>query len=330
MYRHKATELLVAARTERVRHDVGYNSRFGRWDALAGVRTRPQRSFEGLAALYFPPELHPVVTHPLVAGRGEDAVEWLLVRRLHDYLDFTSELESLGVIPVATAISRGRSGLHLPQGMRADAFKIVTDEAWHAQGSYDFAQQLQRVSGVSPGRSHSSPPAFAGRLDIIRDGLADEVRGVEAIVFAVVSETLISGVLSAIPRDERLSKSVRDHVRDHAEDEGRHHVYFRSVLRHLWSALTPKERSAVGPCVPAAIYAFLEPDYARVIEDLRLVGLSERDVEQVVEESWPKERVVREVSEASRSLVRYFCEVGALGDPATRSSFEESGLMVCG
>ncbi|MBT2363965.1 diiron oxygenase [Streptomyces sp. ISL-10] len=291
------------------------------------MRSRPQRSFEASGSLYFPPELHPVVTHPLVAACGSEQVEWLLLRRLHDYLDFTSELESLGVIPVATAISRGRSGLHLPDGMRADAFKIVTDEAWHAQGSYDFAQQLQRASGVAPGRPDGSPPAFAERLDAIREGLPHEVRGVEAILFAIVSETLISGVLSAIPRDDRLPRSVRDHVRDHAEDEGRHHVYFRSVLRHLWAALTPKERKTVGPHVPAAIYAFLEPDYTRAIEDLRLLGLPDRIIEQVVEESWPRQQVVHDVSEASRSLVRYFAEVRAFDEPGTRNAFEEAGLL---
>ncbi|MGW3173925.1 diiron oxygenase [Streptomyces sp. NPDC001153] len=327
MYRERATEPLVAARAAG-RAGVGaYTSSFGRWDRLAGVRTRTQRSFTASGSLYFPPELHPVATHPVVTRRGAEQVEWLLLRRLHDYLDFTTELESLAVIPVVTAISRGRSGLHLPEGMRADAFKIVTDEAWHAQASYDFAHQVQRASAVPVGRPDSSPPAFTERLDVIRDRLPHEIRGVEAIVFAIVSETLISGILSEIPRDERLPRSLRDHVRDHAEDEGRHHVYFRAVLRHLWAALTPKERRAVGPHVPAAIYAFLAPDYARAIEDLRMLGLPERSVEQVVEESWPEERVVRDVSEASRPLVRYFAEVGALDDPGTRNAFEEAGLL---
>lgn len=327
MYLGKATELLVAARAEGRERSEAYTSCFGRWDGLAGVRTRPQRAFEGSGSLYFPPELYPVATHPLVACLGSERVDWLLLRRLRDYLDFTSELESLAVIPVATAISRGRSGLHVPEGMRADAFKIVTDEAWHAQVSYDFAHQLQSASHVPLGPRDSSPPAFAQRLDAIRNGLPSEIRGVEAIVFAIVSETLISGILSEIPRDDRLPGSVRDHVRDHAEDEGRHHVYFRSVLRHLWTALTPKERRILGPHLPAVIYAFLEPDYARAIEDLRLLGLPERSVAQVVEESWPKERVAHDVSEASRSLVRYFAEAGAFADPGTRNSFEEAGLL---
>ncbi|MEV6328821.1 diiron oxygenase [Streptomyces sp. NPDC051909] len=327
MYGRRATEPLVPERAEgRARIDA-YAARFGRWEELAGVRTRPQRSFGGPGSLYFPPELYPVATHPLVTGLDGERVEWLLLRRLHAYLDFTSELESLAVMPVATAISRGRSGLLLPEGMRADAFKIVTDEAWHAQTSYDFAHQLQSASGLPLGRPADGPPAFVERLDAIRDELPPEIRGVEALLFAIVSETLISGILAEIPRDERLPRSVREHVRDHAEDEGRHHVYFRDVLQHLWAALTPKERAAVGPHVPAAVYAFLEPDYARTVQDLRMLGLSDEEAAQVVEESWPRERLVRDVAEAARPVVRYFGEAGALDDARTRAVFEDTGLL---
>ncbi|MER6329672.1 diiron oxygenase [Streptomyces sp. NPDC001034] len=328
MYRERATEPLLAARDAGRARGDGYTSSFGRWDRLAGVRNRPHRSFAGPGSLCFPPELYPVATHPLVTAGGPEQVEWLLLRRLHDYLDFTTQLESLAVIPVVTAISGGRSGLDLPEDMRADAFKIMTDEAWHAQGSYDFAQQVARATGVPAERPDGGgPPAFAQRLDAVRDRLPAGIRGVEALVFAIVSETLISGILAQIPRDERLPGSLREHVRDHAEDEGRHHVYFRAVLRHLWAALTPGERGAVGPHVPAAIHAFLAPDRARAAGDLRTLGLPERDVEQVVAESWPEERVVRDMAGAARSLVRYFTEVGALDDPATRDSFETAGLL---
>ncbi|MFG3025002.1 diiron oxygenase [Streptomyces sp. NPDC048254] len=304
-----------------------YTSRFGRWNELASVRRKPQRSFEISGTVYFPPELYPVAMHPLVADRGDGQVEWLLLRRLYGYLDFTSELESAAVIPVATAISRGRSGLQLPERMKADAFKIVTDEAWHAQVSYDFAHEIELASGVPRAFPDDEPSAFVGRLDVIREQLPHKIRGVEAMLFAIVSETLISGILSDIPRDSRLPESVRDQVRDHAEDEGRHHVYFRSLLHHLWAALTVQERRAVGPQVPAAIHAFLEPDYTRAARDLRTLGLTSEQIEQVLAESWPKGRLARQMADASASSVRYFVEVGALDDGKTRERFEEAGLV---
>ncbi|WP_405881007.1 diiron oxygenase [Streptomyces sp. NBC_01136] len=302
-----------------------YASRFGRWDDLASVRRKPRRHLVDPADLYFPPELYPVVSHPLVVARGPAVVRTLLLHRLYDYLDFTTELENLAVIPVAAKIARGTSGLLLPRQMRADAFKIVTDEAWHAQFSYDFIQELEHVTGVP--RGGGGIPVFAQRLDGVVALLPREVAGLEALVFAIVSETLISGILSELPRDERLPRPVRDLVRDHAEDEGRHHVYFRSVLRHLWPALTLRERRAVGPHVPAIIQAFLTPDQAQVATRLAAVGLSDEEIVQVVTECWPEHELTRATAESAAPAVRYFIEVGALDDSRTRCAFMEAGLL---
>ncbi|WP_329247477.1 diiron oxygenase [Streptomyces canus] len=302
-----------------------YASRFGRWDDLAGVRRKPQRRPVDPADLYFPPELYPVVSHPLVVARGPATVRTLLLHRLYDYLDFTTELENLAVIPVAAKIARGASGLVLPRQMRADAFKIVTDEAWHAQFSYDFTEELERVTGVP--RGGGGVPAFVRRLDETAAQLPPEVAGLEALVFAIVSETLISGILSDLPRDERLPRPVRDLVRDHAEDEGRHHVYFRSVLRHLWPALTLRERRAVGPLVPTIIQAFLTPDRTQVATRLAAVGLADEEIVQVVTECWPEHELTLAIAQSAAPAVRYFTEVGALDDSRTRDAFTESGLL---
>lgn len=330
MYLRAFKEQLLSGPPEARPHGWDYTSRFERWDALASVRRKPRREFSAEApGLFFPPELYPVVLHPIVAARGEAVVSGLLLQRLYDYLDFTTELESLAVIPVATKISRGRSGLALPEQMRADAHKIVTDEAWHAQFSDDFARQAEAATGCPRlGAETSAGPAFVTRLDELRQGLPYGIRGVESLLFAIVSETLISGILSDIPRDDRLPSAVRELVRDHAEDEGRHHVYFRSVLKYTWSALTLSERRDVGPLVPRAIRAFLEPDYVRAAHHLGSIGLTRDETDQVITESWPVHAVRQNISRAAAPLTRYFTEVGALDDARTLASFEEAGLAV--
>jgi hypothetical protein len=329
MYLRAFKEQLLSGPVEARTNGAEYSGFFARWDALASVRRKPRREFEAEGTrLFFPPELYPVVLHPIVAVRGEGVVAGLLLQRLYDYLDFTTELENLAVIPIATKIGRGRSGLPLPEQMRADAHKIVTDEAWHAQFSDDFVRQIVTVTGCPRlGTEVPAAPVFVARLDALRQRLSPGLRGVEALLFAIVSETLISGILSDIPRDDRLPSSVRELVRDHAEDEGRHHVYFRSVLQHLWPALTPSERSDVGPLVPGAIHAFLEPDYDRVAYHLGGVGLSSDEIDQVISESWPTHEVRQSISRDASQLTRYFTELGALDDARTRDSFEEVGLV---
>jgi len=331
MYTEQALADLVrlraGRRVEETRGPSRYDSRFHQWDERASVRRKPRRVLapQDPEALYFPPELLPVVSHPLVQARGPEVVRRLLVQRLYDYLHFTTELEEIAVIPVATSISRGRVGLDLPEKMRADAFKIVTDEAWHAQFSYDLIRQVEVETGIAWQDGHL--PAFVPRLEAIRVRLPEHLRGAEGLLFSVVSETLISSILADLPRDRRLPQAVRELVRDHAEDEGRHHVYFRTVLHHFWPALGTSAQRVIGPYLPEILLAFLEPDYRAMARSLRRVGYSEAELEQILAESWPTGRVAREAAEAARSAIKYLAEVGALDDPETADAFAAAGLV---
>lgn len=303
-----------------------YDSLFVHWDERASVRRRPQRHFEGFEATQplFPPELHPIVLHPLVEQPGMQ--EALLGWRLYDYVDFTAELESEIVIPVAMSLARGRSGLMLPAGMAADAWKIVTDEAWHAQFSHDFLDQLRR-DAIVPSLPGAPRHAFGERLDVIRAHFPDELLGLTPLLFAIVSETLISGILSEIPRDDRLPQSVRALVADHAADEGRHHAYFRAILRRLWPTLSGSERRAVGCCLPQVVRAFLEPDYGRTRLRLLSAGLDDEQSRQVVAETWTEEVVAAQVRSSAHQTLGYFATVGAFEDPAAEDALAASGLV---
>jgi hypothetical protein len=274
--------------------------------------------------LNFPPELFPAATHPIVVSREPRVSSRLLTHRLYDYLRFTIELEQAAVLPITNLISRRRIGLELPEPMLADAFKISTDEAWHAQFSDDLTRQIFADTGVPVWLPQV--PQFARRIRGL-DALADsDLRSMQALMFAMVSETLISSTLTALPQDRRLPSNVRAVIADHAEDEGRHHAYFRSMLFQVWPALSRSVRMRIGPWLPELIFAFLEPDYRAISFALTEVGLNPAEAEQVLLESYPRAAVTDDVARAARSTVRYFEDVGALRDPETRDRFIAAGL----
>lgn len=273
--------------------------------------------------MYFPPELVPVVSHPIVRAGEPGLVRHLLVQRLYQYLHFTTELESVAVLPVTLSLSRGQDDLRLTAAMREDAFKITTDEAWHAQFSYDLMAQVAAETAVP---LHLTEPSFVRRLDVIREAMEAELRGVQSLAFCIVSETLISAILADLPQDRRLPEAVREMVRDHSEDEGKHHAYFRSVLKYFWHSLSPRQRSRLGPWLPELVVTFLEPDYGAIRDSLLTAGLTGTEAETVLAESYPGDSVRASVAEASRTTIRYFAEVGALDEPATREAFHAAGL----
>jgi hypothetical protein len=274
---------------------------------------------------FFPPDLVPSTSHPLVTDRGPATVQRLLTHRLYDYLHFTTELEQVAVIPVTMMISREKMELPLPLDMLTDAFKITTDEAWHAQFSNQLIRRVETDSHVAPWLPPE--PQFRQRLRAVTQGLEPNLRSLQSVLFALVSETLISSTLTILPKDCRLPCYVRSTIADHAEDEGRHHAYFRSFLYYIWPALSADIRREVGPLLPDLIFAFLEPDYRATAYALNEVGLTATQIDQVLSEAYPRCDVVASVAAAARSTIRYFADVGVLEDPLTRDRFLSSGLV---
>jgi hypothetical protein len=302
-----------------------YRSRLRNWERVATVRNNPVRNLGDGGELFFTPELVPTLSHPLLTGADQQVRETVLVHRLYEYLKFTIDLEQSAVIPVTGHISRGMAGFDLPEAMRRDAFRIVTDEAWHAQFTYELMRQVMDRTGIEPVLPKN--PVFTEVLARIHDEFPDEIRGVDELLFAVVSETLISSVLDELPRDDRLPRGIRETVADHADDEAKHHAYFSTLLRYLWPALTRRERELAGPYLPRLIFAFLEPDYPSVALALRAAGLRSDEVEQVVSEVYTPGRVAEDVRRGATPTLQYFIEAGALEHNATREAFEAAGLL---
>ena len=303
-----------------------YESKFGNWENRSSVRNKPRRVLDhvGKPLLFFPSELVPAVHHPLVVDRGPEVLDQMLVRSLYQYLHFTTVLEQVAVLPVTARLSLNRAGVDIPEGMRSDAFKITTDEAWHAQFSHDFINEVAAVTRISSGSVVE--PVFARRLDRMRADFEPSEQHLVDLVFAVVSETLVSSLLSDIPNDRRLPKPVRELVADHAADEGRHNAYFRSFLRVLWPALSERERWAIGPRIPELVSIFLYPDLDAVQLALTESGFSNDEAKLVVADTYTPDSAVYDIRQAARSTVRSFGEVGALDDPATLDAFVVAGF----
>jgi hypothetical protein len=302
-----------------------YRTKFRRWEERASVRVKPRRVLGDAPAttLYFPPESVPFLGHPLIRARGQEVASEILMQRLHVYLDFTAELEQRAVNPICAAISRRRSGFALPPGMLEDAYKICTDEAWHAQFSDDMQRQIVARTSVAPVLPQT--PAFMRRLAAAN--AAPETDGLGPLFFTIVSETLISAILTEIPRDARIDAGVRDLVADHAADEGVHHAYFAKLLEHVWPQLDARRRHAIGRLLPEFIRAFLDPDYDALAAIVRSIGLPADEVGEVLSDCFDEEALLDDQRGHARLTLRHFARVGVLDDPMIAEAFEAAGLL---
>ena len=305
-----------------------YNNKLERWDKQASVRVKPQRTFveeETIGKIYFPPELVPVSRHSMVSALGDEALREILIQRLYTYLGFTAQLEHDVVNHVTKIIAQRKLGVTFPWEMVFDAHKIYCDEAYHALFSVDLAHQIEVATGVKPHIVEQS--RCLTRLQEIVATVPQDLRQLAEVFFSIVSETLITSILSDIPKDKRVMHTVREVIADHAEDEGRHHAYFAKVLEFLWPLLGERERRVIGPLLPQFIQAFLEPDYEAAAYELAGCGLKPEEVQQVIYESYPRDKILAGIKSGSQATIRHFQRNGLFEDTRIVDAFQKAGLI---
>jgi hypothetical protein len=267
----------------------------------------------------------PHLDHPLIDPDDHRLRRYLVAQHCYQWLRFTMHFEVAVVCRATQQIADGSTGLELPVTSHLDAYKIVVDEGYHSLYSLDVQHQLATRSGI-PALGYDFGPFIRG-LDAVGEQMPAH-RQLVQLLQVVVFETLITSILSDIPNDESVVTLVRDTVRDHAIDEGRHHAFFSAFFRRLWGQLDPGTRALVADYLPTLVVRSLRPATDPAHAALLSCGFSEAHVRDIIAESYSRARVLAGVRHAAAKTLRLFEEVGVLDFPGARDNFTGHGLIV--
>lgn len=298
------------------------------WYTKAGVRTSPRRFDEDSeiedAKLFFPTALIPHLRHEAVRSLEPDRQRYLNAQYLYQWLEFTTHFEVAVVNRSCQRIAEGTAGLTVPVESRMAAFQIYVDEGYHSMYNLDVRLQIERASGI-PALPFEFGP-FLRQLDAVGDGLPD-LRLLIQLLQVIVFETLITSLLVDIPNDSGVKTLVRETVRDHAVDEGRHHRYFAGLFSQLWQQLEPAVRIAVAPFLPELIVRSLRPSLSSHRSALRHIGLPDDLVADILADSYSPAATLDYIRDASARTVALFARCGVLEVPGAADAFHHFGLL---
>ena len=307
----------------------GYSSPFRRWDSNSWVRAKPRRRHDFSDELdFFPADLTPLPSSALLRARDPDALRReLTVQQLYAYLRMTVAIELFVVNRATTALYTRSAPVDIPADCARDALRIYTDEGGHAEMCETLVAEVHAATGIEP-LPHE--PAFAGRLRALQAACTDVPADLFAVFAAVVSETLLTPALTAIPVDPALQPTVRAVVGDHAEDERRHFAYFRRLHFRLWDQLSVGHRRTLGAVVPQIVTALTAWDTRVVVDVLGRSPAFGGRVEECAEELAARERTETTRRTSAAHTVRMFAESGAFDDdndaPGIEAAFAAAGL----
>ena len=296
------------------------------WDSRAAVRSKPRRLLGAeLAGDPFPREFAPALQHAHLRNAPSAAIRDILLQHLFSYLHFTDRLEHEAVNQTARRLATGASGCEIAPALRLDCYRVYCDEAYHSLFCADLMQQLvKRYSfHFNPGEGHPGLACFHRQIA----GCAPEERAWFELFFVIVSETLISGVLSRLPQDRQVIEAVRLVVADHAADEAAHHRLFSKVCEAAWHQVPRVLRAKLAAALPGFILDFLAPDLP-ALRAILARHLDRKAANEVLEESYPEAELRRTAAAYARSTLRLFQRVGVFESAEAEDAFTGYGLVL--
>lgn len=133
-----------------------YKKYFENWDQVAAVRSKPnsyrlinsQVQSELKNKCWFLPAGVPIIAHPLLKNIYQTQEQYLLGRFLLQFLEYGTLLEHEFVNTILAELALGECSIPIPDQMRLDAFKIYTDEGYHACFNLEATQQIRNYIGL--------------------------------------------------------------------------------------------------------------------------------------------------------------------------------------
>ncbi len=305
---------------------AGYRSPMRSWDEKAWVRAGSRQTYPFEPDLdFFPRSLVPILATSEAQALSEDQVQEILVLWLYNYLHFTVVLEVGPVNEVCQRISSAAFMDWLPNRLKEDALKIYTDEGGHAQMSKELSRSVQEFTALRPVTGH---PQFLTDLDRLKRNRLPFQSEFVTLLFVMVSETLITGSLNAIPGDTSVQRAVRDVAKDHAADESRHHSFFTQLLKIIWPRLNPVLRQEAVLLLPGLLRAFLDVDQGAVRRILQRYPIVFPEPGRTMTELVGSQSVERGLQASAKPTLTLFGRVGVFDEPGAIESFERNGFIV--
>jgi hypothetical protein len=297
------------------------------WDLRAAVRIKPRRvaGNDGWRGDPVPRDFAPILKHRLLAEASPRLIRDALLQHLFSYLTFTDRLEHEVVNQTTRRLATGASGCDLNASLRLDCYRVYCDEAYHSLFCADLMQQIRDREGFAfdPGGDHPGLRYFHRQVA----QCSAEERPWFELFFVIVSETLISGVLSRLPQDQQVIPVVRMVVADHAEDEAGHCRLFSRICEVAWSQIPLALRPRIARALPEFIANFLAPDLS-AFGSFLIPHFGRRATEDILRESYPESQGRRDATLAARNTLRLFERVGILESAAASEGFASEGLML--
>lgn len=295
------------------------------WYEKATVRYTPRILVPSYSSeeFIYPIERSVICAHPLVVSCGREARSYILTQAAYQFLYGVGLLETKFVIKCCLDIIHNRI-CGVSDSEKLQALTVLIDEGYHAHVALDYIVQMKHKSGIDP----LHVPESNRRLDAAARAYAslpEDLHMDFQLLAVTLAENVLTDEIANIGRENGLTKTFTQLMKDHVLDEGRHSNYFAELMKSRWIDLPQETQQRFGAMLPDYLDDFLGVDMERMFERriLDSCGLEKEEVERVIADT--NSQFVSEYDELAEKtkarLFRLLKKMGVMDVDANRRAF---------
>lgn len=219
------------------------------WETRATVRGKARYRLPPDIALLddiYPVSMQPFAEHPAVLARGPEVLRELMIHSVYLMQADIASIETTIVGRLCCELAEKGPGCPVPESARQVALTIATDEAYHAYTAREFVEDVRQLSGIEPVPETERPHALRRSLELVTAHSPPDLRREAETMVLCLAEHFVTEQLFGIRKSALEDNPFLICIREHLIDEGRHQVFFRHMLTHLWANLDDERRTALG------------------------------------------------------------------------------------
>ena len=260
-----------------------------KWERRATVRSRPRIIYDKTATgYYYPISRAPLVIHPNIRSKGEEAIKYLLIQSLYKYSNDIASIETRVVNDVILkAISDKIHGINLNDEQKINLYTIMVDEAYHAYVAFDAILQIKEETSVVP-LELPKTIEIEKAINYVKNRLDTKYHGVFEFICVCLAENTLTKEIVTMTDKEETHPYFQKIIKDHLIDETRHSGVFYKLLSHVWANLSQDYKYEIGKVLAEFIelYLGLEVQIEFDKQVLKSIGLKYREIEEAIRETY--------------------------------------------
>lgn len=271
---------------------------------------------------FFSLKLSAIAKHPII--HRANLVREALAGEFLGHLNKFQQVEQ--TILLKTSADIMNQSFTIPEELAQGAAILQVEEAEHVRMELQLKYQVIQKSGVNI----KLPAPLA--LELFQENaahLSTDLYMHWCMAFSTVIEMTASKTLAFLHKDETVDSGIRSYILRHATDEGGHLRYFHQLLPAYWAGLEPEIRKMLQELFPNLLVDLLSPDYAYYKQLLEVLGLSKKEIGEIMRDAFQSSLVIRDNRDNAKSVVNSLRSIGAMDGP-TRQRFFEKGLIAAG